>query len=175
MFRASRKAFGEARTHLGEYAQSLFSKYLLFAAAGSVFAVALVFVLLAVFWVLMSQTGSPVVSAGIMAVILAFAGLLIVVSARRKPKIARQAVRSSVYSLQSQIPSVDDVGRQIERAVDQFGPIRVAAAALGGGVLAGMLAKRRTPTAVRTPRLPRRRIAHARLDRVQHNHRGHRT
>jgi hypothetical protein len=47
-----------------------------------------------------------------------------------------------VQALQAQVPSVDDVGRQIEHAVKEYGPLPVAAAAAAGGLIAGLVAKR---------------------------------
>ena len=76
------------------------------------------------------------------------AGLLIALIAygatREKKQTASvsQALRRPVQTLQSQIPSVDDVGRQIEQAVKEYGPLRVTAAAAAGGLVAGLIAKR---------------------------------
>jgi hypothetical protein len=78
-----------------------------------------------------SQTQSPVLAALIMAAILIVAGILLLVLARQRAKTARQAFSASLSSLRNRVPTVDDVGRQIERAVNQAGPVRLMAAALG--------------------------------------------
>ena len=58
--------------------------------------------------------------------------------------------------MQSYVPSVEDVGHQIETAVHRYGPFRVAAAAAAGGIVAGLLAKRfGQPRIVREPEPPR--------------------
>ena len=61
-----------------------------------------------------------------------------------------------MQAAQSYIPTVDEVGREIETAVHRYGPFRVAAAAAAGGIVAGLLAKRFTqPRAVYEPEPPR--------------------
>ena len=42
-------------------------------------------------------------------------------------------LREPVYAAQSQLSTVDDIGRQIEYAVRQYGPFRAASAAMAGG------------------------------------------
>ncbi len=141
-------AVGEAGQRLGGYVKNLATRYLVLSAAGMAFLGAIVFAILAGFWALNSRSNDPVASAGIMAGILALAGLLIALIAygttREKKQAASvsQALSQPVQTLQSQIPSVDDVARQIEDAVRQYGPLRVTAAAAAGGLLAGLVAKR---------------------------------
>ncbi len=139
-------ATGEAGRRLGDYVKNLTTKYLVLSVAGMIFLAAIVFAILAIFWALISSNHDPVTSAGIMAGALALIGFLIVLIAygitRRKPQSASQALRDPVQALESQVPSVDDVGRQIEHAVRTYGPMRVAAAAAAGGLVAGILAKR---------------------------------
>ena len=59
----------------------------------------------------------------------------------RNHRSASLALREPVYAAQSQLSTVDDIGRQIEYAVRQYGPFRVASAAMAAGLLAGLLAK----------------------------------
>jgi hypothetical protein len=138
-------AVGEAGRRMGGYVQNLITRYLVLSVAGTAFLGAIVFVILAGFWGL-SRNNGPVTSAVIMAVILAFAGLLIALIAygitREKPASVKQALMDPVHSVQSQLPTVDDVGREIERAVARYGPVRVTAAAAVGGVVAGLMAKK---------------------------------
>jgi hypothetical protein len=138
-------AVGEAGRRVGDYVQNLIRRYLALGIAGMAFLAAFVFLILAVFWALLYRNG-PVTSAVIMAVILALAGLLIVLIAygitREKPPSVKQALMEPVHAAQSQIPTVDDVGREIERAVAKYGPVRVTAAAAVGGLVAGLMAKR---------------------------------
>jgi hypothetical protein len=139
-------AVGEASRRLGDYAKNLATKYLMLSAAGTAFLAAIVFVILAVFWALISRNHDPVLSAWIMAGILALVGFLIVFIAygitREKPLSARQALRDPIQTAQNQLPTADDIGRQIEHAVRVYGPVRVATAAAAGGLVAGLLAKR---------------------------------
>jgi membrane associated rhomboid family serine protease len=139
-------AVGEAGRRLGGYVRNLTKRYLVLSMAGIPFVAAIVFGILAAFWALNSQIQDPIWSAVIMVGILVLAGLLIVLIAygitREETPSARQAIRQPVQALQSQIPTVDDVGRRIEHAVRQYGPFRVAAAAAAGGLIAGILAKK---------------------------------
>ncbi len=140
-------ATGEAGRRLGDYVKTLTTRYLVLSAAGMAFLGAIVFAILAGFWALSSRNNDPVTSAAIMAGILALAGCLIALIAygitREKPQASvSQALRQPVQALQSQIPTADDIGRQIEYAVKQYGPIRVATAAAAGGLIAGLIAKR---------------------------------
>jgi hypothetical protein len=81
-----------------------------------------------------------------MAGILALAGFLIVLIAygvtRERPHRFSQGLRNPADAVQSQIPSIDDVGRRIEDSVRQYGPARVTAAAVASGFVAGLLVKR---------------------------------
>ncbi len=141
-------AVGEAGQRLGGYVRNLATRYLVLSAAGMAFLGAIVFAILAGFWALNSSNHDPVISAGIMAGILALVGFLtalIAYGATREKKQAAsvsQIMRAPVQTLQSQIPSVDDVGRQIEHAVKEYGPLRVTAAAAAGGLVAGLIARR---------------------------------
>jgi hypothetical protein len=139
-------AVGEASRRLGDYAKNLATKYLMLSAAGTAFLAAIVFVILAVFWALISRNHDPVLSAWIMAGILALVGFLTVFIAygitREKPQSVKQALRDPIQTAQSQLPTADDIGRQIEHAVRVYGPVRVATAAAAGGLVAGLLAKR---------------------------------
>src|SRR5258706_12201709 len=139
-------AVGEASRRLGDYAKNLATKYLMLSAAGTAFLAAIVFVILAVFWALISRNHDPVLSAWIMAGILALVGFLTVFIAygitREKPQSVKQALRDPIQTAQSQLPTADDIRRQIEHAVRVYGPVRVATAAAAGGLVAGLLAKR---------------------------------
>ncbi len=154
-------AAGEAGRRLGDYVKHLTIKYLVLSMAGIAFSIAIVFGILAGFWGLNSWTHNPIWSALIMAGIFVLAALLTALAAygttREKPASARQAMQDPLQAVQSHIPSVEDVGRQIEHAVRVYGPVRVAAAAAGGGLIAGLLAKRFGET--RRPEPPRRRQA----------------
>jgi RsiW-degrading membrane proteinase PrsW (M82 family) len=138
-------AAGEAGRRLGDYVKNSVTKYLVLSMAGIVFAIAIIFAMLAIFWELSSRTG-PVNSAVIMAVALAIIGCLIALIAygttRRKPQSVRQAFADPAAAARAQLPTVDEAGRQIEEAVRQYGPFRVVAVAAASGLVAGLLAKR---------------------------------
>ena len=139
-------AVGEAGRRLGDYMQRLAVKYLVLSVAGIIFLAAVIFGILSIFWALISSIHDPVISAGIMAGALALIGLLIVliaygITGRKRPS-ANLALRDPVQALESRVPSVEDVGRQIEYAARRYGPIRVTAAAAASGLAAGILAKR---------------------------------
>ena len=139
-------AVGEAGRRLGDYARNLTKRYLMLAIAGIPFVAATAFGILAAFWGLNSRTQDPIWSAVIMVGILVLVGLLIVLIAygttREETPSARQALTRPVQAVQGQFPTTDEVGRQIERAVQLYGPVRVATAAAAGGLLAGLLAKK---------------------------------
>ena len=130
----------------GDHVKNLLTKYLVLSLAGMAFLGAIVFAILAGFWALSSENHDPIISAGIMAGILALVGCLIALIAygiTRKPQQSvSQAIRQPVQTLRSQVPAVDDVGRQIEYAVREYGPIKVTAAAAAGGLIVGLLTKR---------------------------------
>jgi hypothetical protein len=138
-------AVGEAGRRMGAYVKNLTTRYLVLSVAGTAFAAAITFAMLAAFWALISRTEDPIASAGIMAGILALAGFLIVSIAygitRRKSPSASLPLNEPVRVGQGQMPTVEDIGRQIEYAARQYGPVRVASAAMAGGLLAGLLAK----------------------------------
>jgi apolipoprotein N-acyltransferase len=139
-------AVGEAGRRLGDYARNLMKRYLMLGIAGIPFVAAIAFGILAVFWALTSWIQNPIWSAAIMVGILALVGFLIVLTAygttKEETPSAREALQRPVRAVQSQIPSVEDVGRQIEHAVRHYGAVRVATAAAAGGLIAGILAKK---------------------------------
>jgi hypothetical protein len=140
-------AVGQVGQRLGGYAKNMATRYLVLSVAGTAFLGATVFAILAGFWALNSSNNNPVLSAGIMAGILVLVGCLIALVAfgitREKQEASvSETIRQPFQSLQNQIPTVDDVGRQIEDAVKQYGPLRVAAAAIASGVVAGLIARR---------------------------------
>ena len=140
-------AAGEAGRRLGGYLQTTLTRYLVLALSAAVFSAASVFALLAGFWALNQWLQDPVVSAAFMAAILASIGLLIALIAfgptREKSRPdAKQALAVTAAPEPSQLPTVEDIGRQIEHAVRKHGPVRVLAAAAAGGVIVGLLAKR---------------------------------
>jgi hypothetical protein len=141
-------ALGEAGQRLGGYVRNLATRYLVLSAAGTAFLGAIVFAILAVFWALNSRGNDPVTSAGIMAGALALAGFFIALIAygvtREKKQAASvsQVITRPLQTLQNQVPSVDDIGREIEHAVKEYGPLPVAAAAAAGGLVAGLIVKR---------------------------------
>ena len=149
-------AAGVASQRLGGYVKNLTTKYLVLSVAGSIFLVAAIFGILAGFWALNTWTQNPIWSALIMLGILALAGFLTVLIAygitREKPQSPRQALTDPMQAIQGQIPSMEDVGHQIEQAVRRYGPLRVAAAAAAGGLVAGLLAKRFGQVNVYEPR-----------------------
>ena len=83
-------AVGEAGQRLGGYVKKLVTKYLVLSVAGMAFLGAIVFAILAGFWALSSSNHDPIISAGIMAAILALVGGLIALTAygitREKPQ-----------------------------------------------------------------------------------------
>ena len=139
-------AVGEAGQRLGGYVRKLTKRYLVLSMAGIPFVGATAFGILAAFWALNSRIQDPIWAALAMVGILVLVGLLIVLIAygttREGTPSARQALTQPVRAVQSQIPTTDDVGRQIERAVQLYGPVRVATAAAAGGLLVGILAKK---------------------------------
>jgi hypothetical protein len=153
-------AAGEAGRRLGDYLRNLTAKYLVLSAAGIVFAGAALFVLLAGFWALDLWTHSPIWAALIMAGSLSLAGFLIVLTAygltRAKPQTAKRPIEPPLHGAQSSLPSVEDAGRAIEEAARQYGPVRVAAAAAAGGLVAGVLVKRLTQVRAAEPPRGRR-------------------
>jgi hypothetical protein len=141
-------AAGELGRRLGDYVKNLTNKYLMLSAAGIIFLIAIIFAILAIFWALISRNHDPVISAAIMAGALALIGCLTVFIAygiTTGHQSVRQELTDPGEATQAKLPSVEDVGRQIERAVRQYGPFRVTAAAAAGGLAAGVLAKRFGP------------------------------
>jgi small-conductance mechanosensitive channel len=149
-----------AGRRLGDYFRNLTAKYLVLTAAGIVFAAAALFALLAGFWALDFWTQNPVWAALIMAGSLCLAGFLIALTAygrtKAKPQAAARAMEPPSLAAQGAIPSVEDVGRQIEEAARQYGPVRVVAAAAAGGLIAGLLVKRLTQVRADEPPRVRR-------------------
>ncbi len=151
-------AAGEAGQRLGGYVRSLATRYLVLSIAGIAFLGAIVFAILAGFWALNSSNHDPIISAGIMAAVLALVGFLIALIAygttREKAQSGvsvSRALQQPVQTLRSEVPSVDDVAREIEQAVKRHGPFQVAAAAAAGGLIAGIVAKRLGETQVLPP------------------------
>ena len=137
-------AAGQGSRHLGDYVKKSVTRYLVLGIAGIPFVAALAFAALAIFWAL-TTVMDPIYAAAAMVGISALAGLLIVLIAygiTREPQSVKQALTGPAQTLQGGVPTVEDVGRQIETAVQRYGPFPVAAAAAAGGVIAGMLAKR---------------------------------
>jgi hypothetical protein len=152
-------AAGDASRRLGDYVKNLMTRFIVLSVAGIVFLVAIAFAILAGYWAINSAMQNPIWSALIMMGICLFAGLAIALTAygitRERAGSARPA---PMQAAQSYIPTVDDVGREIETAVHRYGPFRVAAAAAAGGIVAGLLAKRfAQPRVVYEPEPPRSR------------------
>jgi Putative Actinobacterial Holin-X, holin superfamily III len=139
-------ATGEAGRRVGDHVKNLMTRYIFLSVAGFVFLVATAFAILAGFWALDSWMQNPIWAALIMMGICILAGCLIALTAygitRKRPKSVSAAMRDPLQAVQSNIPSVEDVGRGIESAVRRYGPVRVTAAAVAGGLVAGLLAKR---------------------------------
>ncbi len=146
-------AVGEAGRRLGDYVKNLTTRYLILSTAGIPFAGAAVFGTLAAFWAINTRVQNPMWTALIMAGALVFLGFMIVLAAfgttRASKPNARQIMQQPAKAAQAQLsaagaqlPPPEDIGRQIEVAVQRYGPFRVAAAAAAGGVVAGLLAKR---------------------------------
>lgn len=131
---------------MGEQVQQMVLRYLVLALAGIAFLGAGVFGVLAGFWGFLEVVHDPAASAGIMAGILVFIGLLIALLAFGITQVKRQRFKAveryPVQNVRSSLPTVEDVGQQIERAVAQYGPVQVTTAAVAAGLLAGLMAKR---------------------------------
>jgi hypothetical protein len=52
-------------------------------------------------------------------------------------------------SLRAEVPSVDEIGDQIEEAVQHYGPAKVVMAAAVAGLVAGMASRRGGVTSLR--------------------------
>ena len=151
-------AAGGVSRRLGDYVKNLMTRYMVLSLAGIVFLVAIVFAILAGFWAINSAMQNPIWSALIMMGICLFAGLAIALTAYGITRERASARPAPMQAAQSYIPTVDDVGREIETAVHRYGPFRVAAAAAAGGIVAGLLAKRfAQPRVVYEPEPPRSR------------------
>ena len=139
-------ATGEAGRRVGGYVKNLATRYIVLSVAGIALLVAIAFAILAGFWALNLWLLNPIWAALAMMGIFIFAALSIALIAygitRERPLSAKAAMRDPLQAVQSRIPSVEDVGREIKSAVHRYGPVRVAAAAMAGGVVAGLLAKR---------------------------------
>jgi hypothetical protein len=127
---------------VGGYVQNLATKYLIFSVAGLAFLAAIIFGMLAIFWVLAQAMQDYPQAAGIMAGIMLAVGCFIALVAygiaQRPPRI----VRHPVESLEAQLPTVDDIGDQIEWAARRYGPVKVLAAAGAAGLVAGVAARK---------------------------------
>ncbi len=142
------QAFGR-RTNgrrLGDYAKNLTARYLILGLAVLALLWAAGFAALASYWALSDWTKDPIMAALIMTGIFCCAALLIALIAygttRESPGSAEPVARKSVQAGEVFGPRVEDVGREIENAVQRYGPLPVAAVAAAGGLVAGLLAKR---------------------------------
>lgn len=139
-------AAGEGSRRLGDYAKNLTARYLILGVAAIALLAAAGFAVFAGYWALSAWTKDPVQAALIMMGIFLFAALSIALTAygltREKPRSARGTAPGALKAAQGYIPSVEDVGREIETAVRRYGPFQVAAAAAAGGLVAGLIAKR---------------------------------
>ena len=117
-------AAGGGSRHLGDYAKNLTARYMVLGVAGTVFLVATGFAVLAGFWALSDAKSHPGVADHDGD--LLFAGLSIALTAYgiTRETGALGARRRCPQAAQSYIPSVDDVGREIETAVHRYGPFR---------------------------------------------------
>lgn len=135
-------AAGEGDRGAGDSVKKLTTRYLVLGIASMIFASAIAFGVLAAFWALESQTGDPIMAAAIMVGILILAGLLIALIAygitggQETPSPAK-AIGQALLPV-----PVEEIGRNIELAADQYGAVRVATAAAAGGLLVGFLAKK---------------------------------
>jgi hypothetical protein len=131
---------------MGDRFQNLLLRIGLLLVAGLVFIAAGVFVCLGGFWGFELLISAPA-AAGAMVGCLFLFGLLITLVAfgiTQQKKIRPKAVeRYEVRALRPAVgPTVDDIGRQIEMAVEQYGALRVTAAAAAAGLIAGVVARR---------------------------------
>jgi hypothetical protein len=135
-------AVGEASRRVGGYVKNLITRYLVLSMAGISFAIAAAFGILAAFWAIDLQMQNPIYSALIMAGILLLIGLLIALIAYGITRGNQSARPPLAAASAGQFPDMDRIGRQIENAVRVYGPLRVAGAAMAGGIVAGLLARR---------------------------------
>jgi hypothetical protein len=148
MWRMALKALaaGGAGERLAGYARNLTARYLILAVALSVALTGVGFAVFAGFWALNQRMGDPVQTALMMAGMFFCAALLIAAFAygttREKAPGARLPARVSPIGVEAYLPEPEEVGRGIENAVRRYGPLPVAAAAIAGGFVAGILAKR---------------------------------
>ncbi len=156
-------AAGSSGQRLAGYAKNLTARYLILGGALIVALAGASFAALAAFWALNSWTQDPMQTALIMTAIFFFAACSIAAFAygttREKPQSAGSVQAGAPVGAEAYLPEPEDVGREIENAVRRYGPLPVAAAAVAGGFVAGLLAKRLTaPPAVyeyRPARYPR--------------------
>ena len=135
-------AAGDGDRGAGDSLKNLTTRWLVFGIAGIIFASGIAFGVLAGFWALESRTQDPILSAVIMVGILILAALLTAfiaygITGGEKTPGPAKAVAQALVPL-----PVEEVGRQIEAAAQEYGAVRVAAAAAAGGLVAGMLAKK---------------------------------
>ncbi len=127
-------AAGDGDRGAGNSLKNLTTRWLVFGIAGIIFASGIAFGVLAGFWALESRTQNPVLSAVIMVGILILAALLIAfiaygITGGEKTPGPAKAVAQALVPL-----PVEEVGRQIEAAAQEYGAVRVAAAAAAGGL-----------------------------------------
>jgi hypothetical protein len=141
-------AAGRTGRRLGDYAKNMTARYLILALAAVALFWAAAFAALACYWALSDWTNNPIIAALIMAGGLCCSALSIALIAygttRESPRSARAPLREAGEAGEFAVPTVEDVGREIENAVRRYGPLPVAAVAAAGGLVAGLLAKRFT-------------------------------
>jgi hypothetical protein len=148
MWRVALKALAaaDAGQRLAGYAKNLTARYLMLGVALIVALAGASFAVLAGFWALNARMGDPMQTALIMTAIFFFAACSIALIAygttKEKPEAASEVRRVSFGSAEANLPTPEEVGREIENAVRRYGPLPVAAAAVAGGFVAGLLAKR---------------------------------
>ena len=139
-------AAGSAGRRLAGYARNLTARYLILGVAAIVALAGTCFAALAAFWALNSWTQDPMRTALVMTAIFFFAALSIAAFGygitREKTQSAWPAPGDAAGGLEMSLPSPEDIGREIENAVRRHGPLPVAVAAVAGGLLAALLAKR---------------------------------
>jgi cytochrome bd-type quinol oxidase subunit 2 len=141
-------AAGSAGRRLAGYARNLTARYLILGVALIVALAGACFAALAAFWALNSWTQDPMRTALVMTAIFFVAALSIAAFGygitREKTPALEPAPRVALGGAEAYLPAPEDIGREIENAVRRHGPLPVAAAAVAGGFVAALLAKRFT-------------------------------
>jgi hypothetical protein len=145
-------AAGTAGQRLAGYAKNLTARYSILAVALIVALAGVGFAVMAGFWALNAWTGDPMQTSLIMTAIFFFAACSIALIAygvtREKPEKPRPVSGDPLEGVAAYLPSPEEVGRGIESAVRQHGPLPVAAAAIAGGFVAAVLTRKFTRPAV---------------------------